>query len=142
VKVIIAFTYSFLFLSIAQAGTLSLQLPVAHFNPICGYAPINQQTVTGFSADGAYVLVQAKGYTACGHSGHDGGISHVYWCDQLTFDFSGVLVGQSAIEPATYQGLLDCPWADPRAFFASAGYLADTTYNWNYTQTVPWLGTP
>jgi hypothetical protein len=131
-----------LFGALGHAGTLSLALPVAHFNPLCGNAPVNEQTVTGFSPDGTYVLVQATGYTACGHSGHDGGISHVYWCDQLTFDFSGVLVGQSAIEPATSQGFLDCPWADPRAFFASAGYLADTTYNWNYTQTVPWLETP
>jgi hypothetical protein len=123
----------------ANADTLSLQEPVAHFSPICGNAPVNEQTVTGFSADGNYVLVQAHGYTACGSHG----TSYVYWCDALTFDLSGTLVSQTLIEPGTYQGFNNCPWADDSLSFTNAGgYLSSTTSNWNHTQTVPELTSP
>ena len=146
-KIIIAFACSFLFLASAHAGTLSLQLPVAHFNPICSYAPVNEQTVTGFSADGNYVYVEAHGYTTCGSSGRGSTVQHVYWCEQLTFDLSGSLVQETVLQPATSQGLNNCDknntWADPHlSFTEAAGYFAYTTSNWNYTQTVPWVKTP
>ncbi len=131
----------------AHADTISLQLPVKHFNPICVDAPINEQTVTGFSADGNYVLVKAKGYTTCGSSGRGSTVQHVYWCEQLTFDLSGSLATETELQPATSQGFNNCDknntWADPRSTFTGlAGYSAFTTYNWNYTQTIPQLNTP
>jgi hypothetical protein len=127
----------------AYAGTLLLQFPVKHFNPICGYAPVNEQTVTGFSADGNYILVAAHGYTSCGSSGRGATVSHVYWCEQLTFDLGGHLVNQTLLQPATYQGFNNCPWADPFAsFMSAAGDIGYTTYNWNFSQTAPQLETP
>lgn len=134
-----------LFCSIpAWGSTVYLELPVTYFSPICGYAPVNEQTVTGFSADGNYVLVEAKGYTTCGNSGRNGGISHVYWCDQLTFDLSGNLVSKLALKPATYAGFNNCPWVDPGLVFEnSGGYQAFTNKeNYNGTQTVPELLSP
>ena len=121
--------------ALAHADTLSLQLPVSHFSPLCGNAPINEQTATGFSPDGSFVLVQAHGYTACGSHG----TSYVYWCDALMFDLSGTLVNESVI-PLTNN---TCPYADPRLTFQSqSGYSSFSTFNWNYTQTVPELQTP
>ena len=130
--------------AVAHADTLSLQIPVSHFNPICGYAPFNEQTVTGFSADGNYVFVQAHGYTTCGSSGRGSTVQHAYWCDLLTFDLSGNLVSQTALKPATYAGFNSCPWADPHASFTNAaGYLGFTLVEtYNYTLTAPQLETP
>lgn len=134
-----------LFLALpAAAHAADLAQPVSYFSPICGYAPVNVQTVNGFSADGNYVLVEAKGYTTCGNSGRDGGISHVYWCDQLTFDLSGRLVSKVALKPATYAGYNTCPWADPHAVYSnSGGYQAfSNDLNYNSTLTVPMLQSP
>jgi hypothetical protein len=123
----------------AYAQTESLQLPVKHFSPICGNAPVNEQTITGFSPDGSFVLVQAHGYTACGSHG----VSYVYWCQSLAFDLSGAFISETDILPPTYQGYNNCPWADDSLSFTNpGGYLAFTTSNWNHSQTVPELQLP
>jgi hypothetical protein len=59
-----------------------------------------QTVVTGFSADGNYVLGQVSAYFTCGSSGRGGGGIHTYYsCAQLTWDLTGALV--SATDPIT-----------------------------------------
>jgi hypothetical protein len=60
-----------------------------------GYATV----VTGFSADGNYVLGQVSASLTCGSSGRGGTIHTYYSCAQLTWDLTGTLV--SATDPIT-----------------------------------------
>jgi hypothetical protein len=99
-------------LSTGAAAETTIQLPTPHtitLNPAvnaprcsawyvttAGY----QTVVTGFSADGNYVLGQVSAYFTCGSSGRGGGGIHTYYsCAQLTWDLTGALV--SATDPIT-----------------------------------------
>lgn len=142
-----------LFSPAAFAGT-SIDLPTPHTiamttpvtQPRCsasavitsGYAT----TVTGFSADGNYVLGQVAAYFTCGSSGR-GGTLHTYWnCAQLSWDLGGNLIS-ATVSVATVNSTpissycpaetLNMPSRTPPSstvvgneFTNSGGYIAET----------------
>ena len=92
-------------------------------------------TVTGFSADGNYVLGQVQSHFTCGHSGRGSTVHTVYTCTYLTWDLSGLLVSTntpSAGGACPAVSLEAPPMAPPggtvvgNEFTNSGGFTAET----------------
>jgi hypothetical protein len=103
--------------SLALADEISLSTPyTVALNPVVsvprcfasqattsGYKSV----VTGFSADGNYVLGQVSSHFTCGSSGRGGTLYTVHLCTSLTWDLSGNLV--SVNTPSNGHQSQDCP---------------------------------
>ena len=133
----------------AQAGEIPLSTPhTVDLSPVVSVARCfaSQATtrafasvVTGFSADGNYVLGQVSSHFTCGSSGRGGILYTVQLCTFLTWDLSGNLVSvntpsnghQSQACPAVS---LVFPSTTPpttttvvgNEFTSAAGYTAET----------------
>lgn len=125
----------------AFAGTdVPLQIPAAYTRPV--YPAEN--VVTGFSADGNYLIVHARGWYASGHSGRGSNYTYQSWCGDLTFDLAGNLVGSTVVTASGTASYYACPTADASGNFTnSGGYNAYTVvtrpvYYWapKYTPTL------
>jgi hypothetical protein len=83
-----------------------------------------KSVVTGFSADGNYVLGQVLSRWVCGN-GRGSAIRYGTACTYLQWDLSGALT--SVMTPTVGLTNLTCPPADPTATYTnSGGYLAET----------------
>jgi hypothetical protein len=123
----------------AHAGTLTLRNPTTYsiLGYPCGTAPL-QSVTAGFSADGNYLLTEARGIVTCGHSGRGSNITYKHICGTLQFDLSGNFISFKPINPtvqypegdAGYPGAPNpsCPTVDPTAVYTNAGgYTGSTT---------------
>jgi hypothetical protein len=135
--------------SLASAGTLpfpsTVTLSPAIHTARC-YAATAHVTpdavVTGFSADGAYVLGQADSTAVCGSSGRGGDLHYYSVCVQLQWDLTGTLVSTIAT-PTIINGVVKSVPCAPVAlvypvptppsstvvgneFVNAGGYIAET----------------
>ena len=123
----LAFVLSLL-CAVALAGPVTIQNPtIQDLVPAatCGAGVPMQSIVTGFSANGNYLMSTAKGWVACGHSGRGTNFVYYRWCFYLTFDLAGNLVSVTGQQSnAAYSA---CPNADAGATYTnSAGYTGYT----------------
>jgi hypothetical protein len=126
----------------AFAGT-TIQLPVPYSVPYSAPGAFGttyfyrMAIITGFSADGNYVIAESIGYTVSG----SGGFTHTtHECVQWTWTLAGSVVNEKVLDP-----LHACPTTlDPtREFTNSGGYLAWTTVYEYYPLThFPMLTSP
>jgi len=120
----------------AFAGT-TIQLPLPYS---VGSTYFHRMAiVTGFSADGNYVIAESTGTTVTGHSGRGSTIRRTYECVRWTWDLAGNVVNEAVLD-----SLHACPALNPtRQFTNSGGYLAWTTVYQYYPAThFPMLTSP
>ena len=135
-----------------KSSTLALLLPISAFAGTDTQLPVPYQTdtypstyfwrmavITGFSADGNYVIGESNGATVSGHSGRGSTIHTTWSCVQWTWDLTGNVVDEIVLDP-----LHACSGLDPTQTFTNdGGYVAWTTVYQYYPAThFPMLTTP
>ena len=81
-------------INLATPHTIDLTPPVSATGCYAGQVTTlgYKTVVTGFSADGNYVLGQVAAWFTCGHSGRGSTIHTIWNCAQLQWDLSGNLI--------------------------------------------------